>query len=312
MSNAPSIVYHYCSLDSFFAIINHSTIRLSNIAKSNDREEVRHCFDIFEKTLRDSCLEFSKYYGCRKFFDNIDYNDLVSRAVTNDSLIYYVSCFSAESDLLSQWRGYADDGRGVAIGFYSKAFVSAKDFKNIKYNKVIYDASAIKNDLHDYIIRKLKDAYNRYTPISPYIDAINDIISGMIYNAIFYKNPAFIEESEWRLVIYPFGNIRNLLIKNKSSDLSSNQLFYDRMYELIEYKSVYNDLACSNLQFRCANGRIISYIDVSFEKNKNSTIAEIILGPKSNIDDRDLRLFLMSNGYDLSKIVIKRSTATYR
>lgn len=114
MSNAPSIVYHYCSLDSFFAIINHSTIRLSNIAKSNDREEVRHCFDIFEKTLRDSCLEFSKYYGCRKFFDNIDYNDLVSRAVTNDSLIYYVSCFSAESDLLSQWRGYADDGRGVA------------------------------------------------------------------------------------------------------------------------------------------------------------------------------------------------------
>ena len=30
---------------------------------------------------------------------------------------YYVTCFSYQNDLLSQWRGYADDGRGAAIGF---------------------------------------------------------------------------------------------------------------------------------------------------------------------------------------------------
>jgi hypothetical protein len=31
-------------------------------------------------------------------------------------------CLSEEGDLLSQWRGYADDGCGVAIGFESSFF----------------------------------------------------------------------------------------------------------------------------------------------------------------------------------------------
>jgi len=29
----------------------------------------------------------------------------------------YIACFSEKGDLLSQWRAYADDGEGVAIGF---------------------------------------------------------------------------------------------------------------------------------------------------------------------------------------------------
>lgn len=37
-------VYHYCSLDTFFAIFSNSTIRLSNISKSNDTEEITYLF----------------------------------------------------------------------------------------------------------------------------------------------------------------------------------------------------------------------------------------------------------------------------
>lgn len=29
----------------------------------------------------------------------------------------FVICLSEEGDLLSQWRGYADDGRGMCLGF---------------------------------------------------------------------------------------------------------------------------------------------------------------------------------------------------
>lgn len=32
----------------------------------------------------------------------------------------YTICFSGNSDLLSQWRGYAKDGTGIAIGFKTK------------------------------------------------------------------------------------------------------------------------------------------------------------------------------------------------
>lgn len=129
----------------------------------------------------------------------------------------------------------------MAIGFYARNFIKAKDLKNIKYNKITYDMQSVKEELHEYIIRKLKVAHvyaeKNSLPFS-YVTAINDVISGMIYNAIFYKNPAFLEEHEWRIVFYPFGNIRNLLIDHKSKDMSSYQLFYDRMHEPIEYEKI--------------------------------------------------------------------------
>lgn len=315
----PDIVYHYCSLESFLSIIRNSTIRLTNISKSNDRTEIQYCFDVFERTLRDSCMEFSSEFidnaELKSHFNNIDYDSLVTRAVINDSLIYYVACFSADADLLSQWRGYANDGKGVAIGFYSNNFANARDLKNIKYNKITYDMQTVKSELHDYIIQKLKkirDEVDANKSACLYDTAINDVISGMVYNAIFYKNPAFSEENEWRLVFYPFGNIRNLFIGHRYTDMSSNQLFYDRMLEPIEYEKDYHGLKRGKLQFRCTDNKIISYVDMSFADIKDWMLAEIVIGPKSNIDDKDLRLFLLANGYDLSKVCIRKSSATYQ
>lgn len=318
-NNTPYIVYHYCSLESFLSIIKNNTIRLTNISKSNDRTEIQYCFDVFEKTLRDSCMDFSRKYvdniEIKKHFSNIDYDSLVTKAVINESLVYYVACFSTESDLLSQWRGYANDGKGVAIGYYSKNFMNARDLKNVKYNKITYDMQTVKRELHDYIVQKLKrildKADSNVSPFS-YDAAINEIISGMVYNAIFYKNPAFSEENEWRLVFYPFGNIRNLLIDHKYKDMSSNQLFYDRMHEPIEYGKDYHGLKRGKLQFKCTDDKIISYVDMNFERIKDFMIAEIVVGPKSNVNDKDLRLFLLSNGYDLSKVNIRKSNATYQ
>lgn len=203
----PKIVYHYCSLESFISIINNSTIRLTNISKSNDRDEIGYCFNAFERALRETCKEFTDKYlknkGIIKFFNSICYDDLVSKAVLNESLIYYVGCFSTEADLLSQWRGYANDGKGVAIGFYSKSFFVAKDLKSVKFNRITYDMDQVEIELHDYIINKLVKIYKETkskSNCSIYENAINDIISGMVYNAVFYKNPAFKEENEWRLV----------------------------------------------------------------------------------------------------------------
>lgn len=319
MQDCPYIVYHYCSLEAFFSIITHSTIRLTNISKSNDCDEIHYCFNIFEDTLRSSCKGFSQKYiedvEIKKFFNEINYNKLVTKAVINESLIYYVACFSSESDLLSQWRGYANDGKGVAIGFYSKNFISSRNFKNIKYDRITYNMDNVKEKLHDYIFEKLTNAHsedNNKLSISVYMNAINDIISEMVYNAVFCKNPAFKEENEWRLVYYPFGNIRNLLIDHKSKDLSSNQLFYDRMYETIAYNKEYNGLIRSNIKFKCTDDKIISFVEMNFENIKKMAIAEIVIGAKSKIDDKDLRLFLLSNEYNLSNIIIKKSTATYQ
>lgn len=117
---------------------------------------------------------------------------------------------------------------------------------------------------------------------------------------------------KWRLVYYPFGFIKNLYASNMLKDISTNQLFYDRMNDIISYKGSFNDLILSELKFINSNKSIVSYMDMCFEKIKNLMVSEVVIGPKAEIDDNDLRLFLMANGYDLSKIVIRKSKASYR
>ena len=40
LSATPSTVFHYCSMDTFYAIITNKTLRLSDITKSNDSMEI--------------------------------------------------------------------------------------------------------------------------------------------------------------------------------------------------------------------------------------------------------------------------------
>jgi len=317
LHNTPNIVYHYCSLESFMSIIKNNTIRLTNISKSNDSSEICYCFDFFQNILKKAIKDFTRLHTSdeelKSYFNGININNLISRAIFNDSLIYYVACFSSEANLLSQWRGYADDGNGVAIGFYSTLFrtSSPSDTEKLNYGKIVYDINNIETDFHNYIIDKLELAYKENN-FSAYEIAINKIVSTIVYNAVFIKNPAFKEENEWRLVFYPFGHIRNLLINHKSRDMSSNQFFYDRMLEPIECEKDYNGLKRGKISFRCTKDKIISYVDMNFEKIKKEILAEIVIGPKSNITDNDLKLFLLSNGYDLTKVKIRKSSSTYR
>ena len=52
----------------------------------------------------------------------------------------FVSCFSADGDVLSQWRAYADDGHGFAIGFAPAEFaiLQGEAIPNGSICKMIY------------------------------------------------------------------------------------------------------------------------------------------------------------------------------
>jgi hypothetical protein len=56
-------------------------------------------------------------------------DDLLTRRNFGRALSFFITSFSRNSDDLHQWRSYADDGRGVAIGFSAKLFqpIETKD-----------------------------------------------------------------------------------------------------------------------------------------------------------------------------------------
>ena len=115
------IVYHYCSLESLNSILKHRSLRLTNILKSNDSMEISWICRYYDTEFKSayekasdlfrSNISLERFMGYVKLFTDEFFNE------NHSEFRYYVTCFSYQKDLLSQWRGYADDGRGAAIGF---------------------------------------------------------------------------------------------------------------------------------------------------------------------------------------------------
>jgi len=102
-------IYHYCSLQSFESIITNKCLRLSNAFKSNDYYELNWIFKLMKEMGKFdynyiSKLEYIYHLGLISFFKP------------------HMICFSKEGDLLSQWRGYGNDGKGICIGFNREYF----------------------------------------------------------------------------------------------------------------------------------------------------------------------------------------------
>lgn len=111
----------------------------------------------------------------------------------------------------------------------------------------------------------------------------------------FVKNPSFKEENEWRAVVCSGIGHYNI----PSSD---NLLF-------------------SKVKYRTANNKLIPYIEMNFEKVKQSIIKEIFIGPKSEVEVKDIVNLLgyygyydgIEGGYNYQTPVdIQKSDTTYR
>lgn len=303
----PNIVYHYCSLDTFFTIFSNSTIRLSNISKSNDSEEITYLLPKMKKFCTDLFNSYNDLFPNEYKLQKDFINNVFDSKFNETSLNFYVMCFSEEPDLLSQWRGYANDACGVSIGFSTDSFYplarsirSSYNFSQVRYSL---------DDLYEQIKKYTNNVIEQNFSGDPKNDSmvllnmVDTTLSTILYNSILYKNPNFNEEKEWRLVYNPFGNIRKIMDKMS---------YYDRMSETFNKSIEKGGFVRNPMTFHISEDKIVSHIDLSFSSIKRSFIKEIIIGSKANINDLDLELFLLSNGYNPMKIYIHKSDIPYR
>ena len=307
-------VYHYCSLEAFISIMENSSIRMCDIMKSNDSAEIEYGRELLRKYLRNFCISFCNDYiidsDIKKSFFSIEYDTLISETLDNNQLIYFTACFSEEKDLLSQWRGYANDGKGVVIGFFTQDFINESNLGNARFDKVIYDEEMQKNRLNECVQNSLKEVWkaNRKACISAYENAIAKAIYNILYEIAFFKSNTFKEENEWRLVCY-------LNCKNPNSESASRREFQTiRSEKIKEFECQPNNksLIARKLKFKCTEEKLVSYIELLFQNVKDFFISDIIIGPKSLVNYAEIRLFLSTIGLNSSKIKVTKSNATYQ
>ncbi|APH17647.1 DUF2971 domain-containing protein [Clostridium botulinum] len=310
-------LYHYCSLETFIAIISGKCLRLSELSKSNDYMERKWIMNILEEALDKSFKDEGIIINLREKYrygndvnNHIDYLlEMLRDEVTQSS---YITCFSRKGDLLSQWRAYGDDGRGVSIGFDSKLLYKVDSCKNdiyiedVLYDKekqiqgvhfAVYNALTYMKDLFEFEQNTygISDDFNKYF-IEEFDDFCEVICDELAILSCYMKNPAFKEEDEVRIFYAPIISDEPELIQEQFSKTSR-----------------FNNYVLKPINFCARKDQIIGYSDLSFEKLiQRGVISEIIIGPSSRVNGNDIYYLLTKFGYNSNDIYIKQSEASYR
>ena len=289
----PAILYHYCSNFAFHSILSQKKIRLSLLTMSNDSKEGQHILDVARRLLPDS-------FAHKK--------ETLRQLEIAISLVSAVGfCLSEVEDVLSQWRGYADNAQGVAIGFDSSALeVAAKEESEsgliLRLSPIAYKDTLLfevmKPDLQPIIEHYTSGKMDppRYSG-TILTDALTDEerkqeqqrtkeASSELFHklwrignyAYMVKAPFFDEEREWRLVaLTP--------IVNGTLDLPDPE-------------------------FASSPERLRPFRHFPLKGFAPSLIKEIVLGPRNQTPDEVVRLFLDRHGYE--HVTIRRSQGSYR
>lgn len=196
-------IQYYCSSSTFLSIIKKSEIWLTSLDHSNDRLEGRWAINEYLSL-------FDRRDQNRRRGAQLD----VERALSERVVLGM--CFSEERDLLSQWRGYADEGRGVCLTFCTQVLRDMVEklqtaVPGLNLRKVSYESIAInglpKNfyEVFQEGIENFSIGVNGTGGFSRALSAEQRERENKLIARLFeHKNPAFQEEKEWRFFVVQF------------------------------------------------------------------------------------------------------------
>jgi hypothetical protein len=193
--------------------------------------------------------------------------------------LYALSC-SENGDCLSQWRAYAVDGAGFAIGITPRTFLREYENMRVSVCRVVYEEEEQDQRASEILQRYLaaRDGLGEL-PVS-HKEAW--LLSEFMRLAFISKNPAFHEEQEWRLICE--GHIP---LEQIATDV------------------------------RVSGNNLVPYVELTFPTGvagHRLGIVEIVFGPKNDMSRNlePLWRLLKLNGFDPAGIQYLQSNASLR
>lgn len=255
----PATLFHYASSETLVSIVQHRSLRLGGRWNLNDSDEGK-VFARHLQTIADS--ELVPESDVRKVLDELS------------KFESYICCFSEKPDILSQWRGYANDGSGVSIGFNRDRLIDiVRGDPRCLLRPVTYadEPSGISSEIRSLMVSLLKST-GHPTP---------EFLQSAVKAMWEIKNSAFREEAEHRIILTIDGTEENKI-------------------ELTSKVSV-----CK--KFRGVPTGVREFWELPLP---SGIITDIVLGPKCDSHEEVVRRLLRSEGH--SAVKIRRSEATYR
>lgn len=276
------VMYHYCSLDAFWGIVNSKCLWMTSAAYTNDSLEMDYINECVRNALKNASNDQDmRIEDIERKFSWYKSGVLLTAP--------FICCFSSSENNLSQWRLYADDCQGVAIAFN---MVKLREWLNIRESIdisssgyfggwVTYIGKGEECDFKKQIVGEIKSG-SRF--------CINDITR--YAKNFFSKMDGFKDEHEIRIIYMP------------GYQLNDEKTGYEYV------PSLYNN---EQLGFRLSGKRLIPYWKmpiVAFDNPEDLAIDKLVLGPKvDNHTKFAIEMFLKKNNL---KINVEQFKAPYR
>ncbi|MEA3476534.1 MAG: DUF2971 domain-containing protein [Candidatus Cloacimonadota bacterium] len=274
----PHSLYHYSNQAGLMGILKSKKIWATNILYFNDSMEFKYASQLIRR-------EFRQIFSSNDKNKNAFY-DLIDRSNILKEYEVYVSSFSREKDLLSQWRAYCPKNDGYSIGFkfdelskYSTQ-LSQSILLPCVYNQK--DKKNIIDNLKQFVLSELINILelnkNSKSQIEDKLESLSNTYTKMFLLVVsVLKDDSFSEEKEWRIIYF----------KSKKEDSTL-------------------------INFRAGTSTIIPYVELELKtKFRFFPLSEIIIGPNQykQLARESLKIYL--NSLNL-KCKITSSRVPYR
>ncbi|BFL13422.1 hypothetical protein LIZ64_02170 [[Clostridium] hylemonae] len=253
-------IYHYTTLNALQGILDNNEFWVTKSDFLNDKSEFQYTYDLFRNNFLCNITELSFRKKLINEFDAlINEDNDISRKPLNG---YYIASFSTDSDNLALWSEFSN-AMGYNLEIDAEPFIRSFDKTIMWHGKVVYDKKKQLLLLKEALEKAMtwRTEYGDAKSLSDFFDNTPDSVTKCIaldlyafctVYAMFFKQPEFNLESEYRVVLSSIHEESNY-VKNPES-----------------------------LFFRPAKEILIPYIKVHCKAM--DSLKAIIVGPKNNID----------------------------
>jgi len=178
-------VHHYTSLEVALGILKSGRMWFTERTHLNDPSEVLRGLEIAASILRK-----------RDRVSDATHLEANAQGVFRNFRFFSAS-FSFEPDDISQWRSYADDGRGVALSFKASMFKEAKAHVDRFISDdptVLVCPMSYENTCLEFIISQIIDTWNGRD--------IGELCDHLFMISSMFKNECWKSEREYRFFVH--------------------------------------------------------------------------------------------------------------
>jgi len=184
-------IYHYTSVSAAYSILKDRVLWASDVLSMNDGSEFIHAVSVVDEVLMELWnvlpIHFAEYFRPKKLL------------LAGRTWYMFAICFCSEPDLLSQWRTYASNAQGVAVGFWVEPLHefggSSHEFALIP---IQYDAAQLRDSTRRMCDFALRLAASEPLPYYEVEIFWFEVVLALLNATHRFKNPGFAEEKEWR------------------------------------------------------------------------------------------------------------------